>query len=48
MGGRPLCDIQISAKELNLKVRSYDLQSLCMAVSDLYFLDYLLNYLKLN
>ncbi|KAF7403413.1 hypothetical protein HZH68_006207 [Vespula germanica] len=32
MGGRPLCDIQISAKELNLKVRSYDLQSLCMAV----------------
>ncbi|XP_035722969.1 DNA polymerase alpha catalytic subunit-like [Vespa mandarinia] len=32
MAGRPLCDIQISAKELNLKVRSYDLQSLCIAV----------------
>lgn len=31
--GRPICDIQISAKELNLKVRSYDLQSLCSAVS---------------
>ncbi|XP_032664334.1 DNA polymerase alpha catalytic subunit [Odontomachus brunneus] len=30
--GRPICDIQISAKELNLKVRSYDLQSLCSAV----------------
>ncbi|KAK2584167.1 hypothetical protein KPH14_006597 [Odynerus spinipes] len=32
MAGRPICDIQISAKELNLKVRSYDLQSLCIAV----------------
>ncbi|KAL0122747.1 hypothetical protein PUN28_007448 [Cardiocondyla obscurior] len=30
--GRPICDIQVSAKELNLKVRSYDLQSLCSAV----------------
>lgn len=30
--GRPICDIQISAKELNLKVRSYDLASLCSAV----------------
>ena len=30
--GRPICDIQVSAKELNLKVRSYDLQSLCMAI----------------
>ncbi|XP_033307677.1 DNA polymerase alpha catalytic subunit isoform X1 [Bombus bifarius] len=30
--GRPICDIQISAKELNLKLRSYDLQSLCTAV----------------
>ncbi|XP_043480820.1 DNA polymerase alpha catalytic subunit isoform X1 [Leptopilina heterotoma] len=30
--GRPICDIQTSAKELNLKVRSYDLQSLCVAV----------------
>ncbi|KAK9294901.1 hypothetical protein QLX08_010646 [Tetragonisca angustula] len=30
--GRPICDIQVSAKELNLKVRSYDLQSLCIAV----------------
>ncbi|OAD62291.1 DNA polymerase alpha catalytic subunit, partial [Eufriesea mexicana] len=30
--GRPICDIQVSAKELNLKVRSYDLQSLCVAV----------------
>ncbi|XP_012231699.2 DNA polymerase alpha catalytic subunit isoform X2 [Linepithema humile] len=30
--GRPICDIQVSAKELNLKVRSYDLQSLCGAV----------------
>lgn len=30
--GRPICDIQVSAKELNLKVRSYDLQSLCCAV----------------
>lgn len=30
--GRPICDIQVSAKELNLKVRSYDLQSLCTAV----------------
>ncbi|EFN85393.1 DNA polymerase alpha catalytic subunit [Harpegnathos saltator] len=30
--GRPICDIQISAKELNLKVRSYDLLSLCSAV----------------
>ncbi|KAG5343557.1 DPOLA polymerase, partial [Acromyrmex charruanus] len=30
--GRPVCDIQVSAKELNLKVRSYDLQSLCSAV----------------
>lgn len=48
MGGRPLCDIQISAKELNLKVRSYDLQSLCIAVSNAYLLDYLSNYLKLN
>nr|XP_033339559.1 DNA polymerase alpha catalytic subunit isoform X1 [Megalopta genalis] len=32
LAGRPLCDIQVSAKELNLKVRSYDLQSLCIAV----------------
>ncbi|KAG7205801.1 hypothetical protein KM043_007746 [Ampulex compressa] len=32
LAGRPMCDIQVSAKELNLKVRSYDLQSLCMAV----------------
>ncbi|XP_071652845.1 DNA polymerase alpha catalytic subunit-like isoform X2 [Temnothorax longispinosus] len=30
--GRPICDIQVSVKELNLKVRSYDLQSLCSAV----------------
>ncbi|XP_033219997.1 DNA polymerase alpha catalytic subunit [Belonocnema kinseyi] len=30
--GRPICDIQTSAKELNLKVRSYDLQSLCVSV----------------
>ncbi|XP_014473388.1 PREDICTED: DNA polymerase alpha catalytic subunit [Dinoponera quadriceps] len=30
--GRPICDIQVSAKELNLKVRSYDLVSLCSAV----------------
>ncbi|KZC05167.1 DNA polymerase alpha catalytic subunit, partial [Dufourea novaeangliae] len=32
LAGRPMCDIQVSAKELNLKVRSYDLQSLCTAV----------------
>ncbi|XP_076685666.1 DNA polymerase alpha catalytic subunit [Andrena cerasifolii] len=32
LAGRPFCDIQVSAKELNLKVRSYDLQSLCTAV----------------
>ncbi|XP_031831132.1 DNA polymerase alpha catalytic subunit isoform X2 [Nomia melanderi] len=32
LAGRPMCDIQVSAKELNLKVRSYDLQSLCAAV----------------
>ncbi|CAL7943529.1 unnamed protein product [Xylocopa violacea] len=32
LAGRPICDIQVSAKELNLKVRSYDLQSLCTAV----------------
>ncbi|XP_017882054.1 DNA polymerase alpha catalytic subunit [Ceratina calcarata] len=32
LAGRPTCDIQVSAKELNLKVRSYDLQSLCVAV----------------
>ncbi|OXU28104.1 hypothetical protein TSAR_015372 [Trichomalopsis sarcophagae] len=30
--GRPICDITNSAKELNLKVRSYDLASLCVAV----------------
>ncbi|KAI4480651.1 hypothetical protein M0804_010204 [Polistes exclamans] len=30
--GRSVCDIQSSAKELNLKVRSYDLESLCIAV----------------
>ena len=30
--GRPICDITTSAKELNLKVRSYDLASLCVAV----------------
>ncbi|XP_012148940.1 DNA polymerase alpha catalytic subunit [Megachile rotundata] len=30
--GRPTCDIQVSAKELNLKLRSYDLQSLCVSV----------------
>ncbi|XP_012281139.1 DNA polymerase alpha catalytic subunit [Orussus abietinus] len=30
--GRLICDIQNSARELNLKVRSYDLQSLCTAV----------------
>ncbi|XP_058793658.1 DNA polymerase alpha catalytic subunit [Phymastichus coffea] len=30
--GRPICDITNSAKELNLKVRSYDLTSLCVAV----------------
>lgn len=30
--GRPICDIQNSAKELNLKVRSYDLQTLCITV----------------
>ncbi|XP_076636493.1 DNA polymerase alpha catalytic subunit isoform X2 [Colletes latitarsis] len=32
LAGRPICDIQVSAKELNLKVRSFDLQSLCTAV----------------
>ncbi|XP_029039913.1 DNA polymerase alpha catalytic subunit isoform X1 [Osmia bicornis bicornis] len=32
IAGRPTCDIQVSAKELNLKVRSYDLSSLCTAV----------------
>ncbi|XP_046595770.1 DNA polymerase alpha catalytic subunit [Neodiprion lecontei] len=32
LSGRLLCDIQTSAKELNLKVRSYDLQSLCTNV----------------
>ncbi|XP_043791060.1 DNA polymerase alpha catalytic subunit isoform X1 [Apis laboriosa] len=32
LAGRPICDIQVSAKELNLKVRSYDLQSLCTTV----------------
>ncbi|KAJ8683915.1 hypothetical protein QAD02_019707 [Eretmocerus hayati] len=30
--GRPICDITSSAKELNLKVKSYDLASLCVAV----------------
>ncbi|CAB0032425.1 unnamed protein product [Trichogramma brassicae] len=30
--GRPICDITTSAKELNLKVRSYDLVSLCVSV----------------
>ncbi|XP_011505270.1 PREDICTED: DNA polymerase alpha catalytic subunit [Ceratosolen solmsi marchali] len=30
--GRPICDIMKSAKELNLKVRSYDLASLCVSV----------------
>lgn len=34
--GRPICDITNSAKELNLKVRSYDLTSLCVAVSLLF------------
>ncbi|XP_012251179.2 DNA polymerase alpha catalytic subunit isoform X2 [Athalia rosae] len=32
MSGRLLCDIQTSAKELNLKVRSYDLPTLCTNV----------------
>lgn len=32
LSGRLICDIQNSAKELNLKVRSYDLQSLCANV----------------
>ncbi|XP_014213476.1 DNA polymerase alpha catalytic subunit [Copidosoma floridanum] len=30
--GRPVCDVTTSAKELNLKVKSYDLSSLCVAV----------------
>ncbi|XP_024937834.1 DNA polymerase alpha catalytic subunit [Cephus cinctus] len=30
--GRPICDIQNSAKELNLKLRSFDLKSLCIAI----------------
>nr|XP_033330370.1 DNA polymerase alpha catalytic subunit-like isoform X1 [Megalopta genalis] len=32
LSGRPICDIQVSAKEFNLKVRDYDLQSLCTTV----------------
>lgn len=31
--GRPICDITTSAKELNLKVKSYDLPALCVAVN---------------
>ncbi|XP_034937343.1 DNA polymerase alpha catalytic subunit [Chelonus insularis] len=30
--GRPICDLSISVKELNVKVRSYDLDSICQAV----------------
>uniref|UniRef100_A0A0C9QYY0 DNA polymerase n=1 Tax=Fopius arisanus TaxID=64838 RepID=A0A0C9QYY0_9HYME len=30
--GRPICDLQICAKEVNLKVRNYDLDTLCSAV----------------
>lgn len=30
--GRPISDIQLSAKELSVKVRSFDLQSLCCAI----------------
>nr|XP_050870049.1 DNA polymerase alpha catalytic subunit-like isoform X2 [Vespula vulgaris] len=32
LSGRPVCDIKIIAKELNIKSRSYDLQSLCTTV----------------
>ncbi|XP_043284344.1 DNA polymerase alpha catalytic subunit [Venturia canescens] len=30
--GRPISDIQLSAKELSVKVRSFDLQSLCCSI----------------
>ncbi|KAK0171567.1 hypothetical protein PV328_005008 [Microctonus aethiopoides] len=30
--GRPICDLLTSVKELNIKVRSYDLDSICQAV----------------
>ncbi|XP_057330411.1 DNA polymerase alpha catalytic subunit [Microplitis mediator] len=30
--GRPICDIVVSVKELNIKIRSYDLDSICNAV----------------
>ncbi|XP_015123944.1 DNA polymerase alpha catalytic subunit [Diachasma alloeum] len=30
--GRPICDLQICAKEVNLKVRNYDLDTLCSTV----------------
>ncbi|XP_078038476.1 DNA polymerase alpha catalytic subunit-like [Augochlora pura] len=32
IAGRPMCDIQVSSKESKLKVRGYDLQSLCRKV----------------
>lgn len=32
MSGRPICDIKILARELNVKSRTYDLQSLCTTV----------------
>ncbi|KAL2720429.1 DNA polymerase alpha catalytic subunit-like [Vespula squamosa] len=32
ISGRPICDIKIIAKELTIKSRSYDLQSLCTTI----------------